>query len=104
MRDEFIRRISLKTFFYKDVVVDNNVTGLVATGQQAADPNIIWDPLKKRWLIYFFANVGGHSEIYVGESNDLLSVRFLGKALSRGSENDFDSVHVEKPCVIYHNN
>ena len=104
MRDEFIRRISLKTFFYKDVVIDNNVTGLVATGQQAADPNIIWDPLKKRWLIYFFVNVDGHSEIYVGESNDLLSVRFLGKALSRGSENDFDSVHAEKPCVIYHNN
>jgi hypothetical protein len=98
-----IAKVKLNTFFYKDVIIDNNVTGLGATGQQAADPSIVWDPVNKRWLVYFFATVGGHSETYVCESKDLLHMKFIGKVISTGATGQFDSVHVAKACVIYYN-
>jgi hypothetical protein len=96
-------RIKLNTFFYKDVIIDNNVTGLGATGQQASDPSIIWDDVNKRWLIYFFANVGGNAETYVVESKDLLHMKYLGKAIPKGTSGQFDSVHAHKPGAIYYN-
>jgi len=96
--------IKLNTYVHKEVIIDSNVTGLSTTGQQGADPCIVWDSVNKRWLIYFFANVGGHSETYVAESRDLLHVKLLGKAISIGPSGSFDENHAEKPSVIYYNN
>jgi len=96
-------KVKLNTFFYKDVIIDNSITGLSTTGQQAADPSIVYDPVNKRWLVYFFANVGGSSETYVAESKDLLHMKFLGKAIPKGGSGQFDSVHAAKPGVIYYN-
>ena len=96
-------KVKLNTFFYKDVIIDDNVTGLGATGQQAARPCIVWDPVNKRWLVYFFAGVAGHAETYVCESKDLLHMKYLGKAIPIGASGQFDSVHAAKPGVIYYN-
>jgi len=98
-----LTKVKLNTFFYKDVIIDNSVTGLSASYQHAADPSIVWDPVNKRWLIYFFANVSGNAEIYVAESKDLFHMNFLGKAVPKGSSGQFDSVHAHKPGAIYYN-
>ncbi len=95
--------IKLNTFLHKDIIIDNSVTGLdTGGGHQAADPSIIWDPIKKRWLVYFFAVTNGFAEIYVAESNDLLNFRFIGKAVSKGSQEDFDNVYAHKPGAIFY--
>jgi hypothetical protein len=96
-------RIKLNTFFHKEVIIDNSVTGLNTQYHQAADPSIVWDPVNKRWLIYFFANESGSAEIYVAESKDLFNVKFLGKAVPRGNSGKFDSASAQKPGAIYYN-
>jgi hypothetical protein len=95
------RPVKLNTYLYKDVIIDHNVTGLPPSGIEAADPSIVWDPINNRWLIYFYAYVNNIPEIYVAESNDLLSVRFLGKALPVGDPGSWDSGTVAKPYVMY---
>jgi hypothetical protein len=99
-----LAKVRLNTFFYKDVIIDNSVTGLTTTGQQGADPSIVYDPVNKRYLVYFYANVGGSAETYVAESKDLLHMKYLGKAIPKGASGQFDSVHAHKACVIYYNN
>jgi len=96
------RRLRLSAYVYRDVVIDNSVTGLGADGQQAADPCIVWDPGGRRWLVYFFATVGGRAETYVCESRDLLHMRFLGRAIPAGPPGSFDDVHAHKAGVVYH--
>ena len=64
----------------------------------------MWDPVNKRWLIYFFANVSGNAETYVAESRNLINVKFLGKAIPKGNSGDFDSLHAHKAGGIYYNN
>ena len=103
LMSKYIPRIKLNTFLHNAVIIDNSVTGLNAQYQQAADPSIVWDPVNKRWLIYFFANVSGSAETYVAESRDLFSVKFLGKAIPRGSAGEFDSLHAHKAGAIYYN-
>jgi hypothetical protein len=95
--------VKLNTYFYKEVIIDNSVTGLTTTGQQAADPSIVYDPVNKRYLVYFFANVANSSETYVAETRDLLRMKFLGKAIPKGGAGAFDSVHAEKASVIRYN-
>jgi len=99
---KYIPRIKLNTFLHNAVIIDKNVTGLTGNGQQAADPSIVWDPVNKRWLIYFFAYTDGN-DIYVAESRDLLSMNFIGKVVSRGPSGSWESLAVEKPSVIYYN-
>jgi len=105
-RDDVVVRRGVKpnTFFYKDVVIDNSVTGLSTTGQQAADPCIVYGPIAKIWRVYFFANVNNSSETYMCESPDLLQMKNCVKVLSKGPPGSFDSVHAEKAAVIFYNN
>ena len=85
---------------YKNVIIDNNVTGLTTDWQQAADPSIVYDPSKKMWNIYFFASVGGHAEVYLCRSTDLLSMNYIGKVLSVGASGEWDASYVHKQAVI----
>jgi len=99
-----VRPRVLNTYFYKEVILNNAITGIGATGQQAADPDIVYDPVNKRYLVYFFANVGGNAETYVAESRDLFRMKFLAKAIPKGASGEFDSIHAHKADVILYNN
>ena len=95
-------KISTNTYLYKEPIIDNSVTGLNATDIQAANPSIVYDYENSRWLIYFFANVDG-PETYVAESRDLLSVKYISKAIPRGGPGSFDELSAHKANVVYHN-
>lgn len=94
--------VKLNTYLYEKPVIDSSLTGITPTGQQAADPSIVWDDVNKRWLVYFFAREVDRQNIHLAYTRDFLNFYYIGRALDK--QYSWESYGVEKPHVIKYNN